>query len=319
MERRFYGRIGIQRDLYRRYRRNGQVVDLYAGVGNRGYRSRSALFTKAVFGHLDLDVGGSVLTDSYESDLGSYASQAVNVHPVSGATYAVSMGSIGSNGNISINGSVTVLGDATPGPEHSVSLSGGAYVDGATTPAAEPMPLPPVTYSPPIGSAGALSTNTDRTFTAGTYRFDDFDIKSKAVITIEGDVTLYVDGDFNVAGQSQILIENGASLTIRHGGSDFSLTGGGVLNLTQRPENLQIYSTAASVKFAGNAGFYGVVYAPDASLRPTGTSDLFGSFVGKEITITGNVNIHFDEMLASAVGFTSTPQVVSWRLVPAGD
>jgi EpsI family protein len=48
VDRRFYGRIGIQRDLYRRYRRNGQAVDLYAAVGNRGFRPRSALFTKAV-------------------------------------------------------------------------------------------------------------------------------------------------------------------------------------------------------------------------------------------------------------------------------
>lgn len=48
VERKFYGRIGIQRELYRRYQWNGQVVDLYAAVGNRGFRTRSALFTKAV-------------------------------------------------------------------------------------------------------------------------------------------------------------------------------------------------------------------------------------------------------------------------------
>jgi EpsI family protein len=68
VERRFYGRMGVQQDLYRRYRQNGRVVDLYAGVGNRGYRSRSALFTKAVLpgsgwstleeGSLRLEPGG---------------------------------------------------------------------------------------------------------------------------------------------------------------------------------------------------------------------------------------------------------------------
>jgi exosortase/archaeosortase family protein len=68
VDRRFLGRIGLQRELYRRYRRGGDRVDFYLGVGNRGYRPRSALFTKAQFagsgwntqdsGSLRLEPGG---------------------------------------------------------------------------------------------------------------------------------------------------------------------------------------------------------------------------------------------------------------------
>jgi exosortase len=47
VDRRFLGRIGIQRELYRRYRVGGEWVDFYLGVGNRSYRPRSALYTKA--------------------------------------------------------------------------------------------------------------------------------------------------------------------------------------------------------------------------------------------------------------------------------
>jgi exosortase len=44
----FLGRAGFQRQLSRRYYRSGQTVDVYAAVGIRGFRPRSALFSKAV-------------------------------------------------------------------------------------------------------------------------------------------------------------------------------------------------------------------------------------------------------------------------------
>jgi exosortase len=48
VDRKFYGRIGIERDLYRRYHSDGATVDLYAATGTRSFRPRSVLFTKAV-------------------------------------------------------------------------------------------------------------------------------------------------------------------------------------------------------------------------------------------------------------------------------
>jgi EpsI family protein len=47
VDRRFLGRIGLQRDLSRRYVRNGEAVKLYAAVGQREFRARSVLFSKA--------------------------------------------------------------------------------------------------------------------------------------------------------------------------------------------------------------------------------------------------------------------------------
>jgi exosortase len=47
VDHKFLGRIWMQRDLSRRYYRSGQAVDLYAAVGARSFRPRSALFTKA--------------------------------------------------------------------------------------------------------------------------------------------------------------------------------------------------------------------------------------------------------------------------------
>jgi len=72
VDRRFLGRVGIQYRLYRRYRRGGDWVDFYLGVGLRSYRPASALFSKAQFvgsgwntrdsGSLRLEPGGYAAT-----------------------------------------------------------------------------------------------------------------------------------------------------------------------------------------------------------------------------------------------------------------
>ena len=274
------------------------------------------LFKKALFGDLDLAAKGNVFTDSYESDAGTYASQATNVDPVTGALYAKPKGSLGSNGNITINGSVTILGDATPGPGKSVTISGGsAYVSGSTTPAPTVTALPVIEYPPGTTTATSFTTSTDKTITAGTYHYHDFTAKANAEVSFQGDVTLYVDDVFDFSGQAQLIIEPGASLTVYHDGPSISLTGRGTLNQTGLPSSFKLYSRATSVKFGGNSEFHGAVYAPRATIDPGGTTDIFGSFVGSRVIINGTANFHYDEMLSKAPDSISYLRPVSFRRI----
>jgi hypothetical protein len=278
------------------------------------------LFTKALFGDLDLGASGTVFTDSYDSDLGSYASQAVNVDPLSGMTYAQQNGSLGSNANITIDGTVTVLGDATPGPGGSVIVSGGsAYIAGSTAPAVTTTPFPPIEFNPSGTSAGNFSTTGSVTFTAGEYHYTDFEGKANADIRFQGDVVLFVDGALSLAGQAKITIDPGATLTIYHSGDDISLTGGGVLNSTEEPEALKIFSNGSTVKFGGKSAFYGAIYAPNGSIDPGGTPNIYGSFVGKSIQINGTAAFHYDEALGKAPDSTTILRTVSWRPVSTAD
>ena len=94
-----------------------------------------------------------------------------------------------------------------------------------------------------------------------------------------------------------------ASLTIYLAGS-FSTTGNGAINnFSQKAENLYILGlpTCTSINLAGNAGFIGVIYAPEANLSfgagGTNTYNFVGSFTAKNISIVGHLNFHFDENL----------------------
>jgi hypothetical protein len=275
------------------------------------------LFSRALFGDLDLGAKGSVFTDSYDSDLGSYASQATNTHSTSGEPYALPNGHLGSNRNIILRGGVRILGNATPGPGYTVQVNGTeVIVEGSTAPASSPTILPPVRFEPAGTATEAFSTNGEHLFTSGTYHFTSFQGLANAKIRFQGEVILYVDGSFDVGGLAGMIVEKDSTVVVYHAGDSFSITGGGLINETEKPANFRVHSRASTVKFTGNSSFYGVVYAPHGQLDPGGTADIFGSFVARQIDVDGTARFHYDEALSrEAPDQFRRLKRVSWRRI----
>src|SRR5258707_9287413 len=107
---------------------------------------RSAGSGTGVFGDTSVTQSSGTI-DSYNSALGTYASQ------VGAGGYALATGNVGSNGNISLSGSAQLWGSATPGVAGTVT--GSAGVSGSTAPAMAPTVIPPYVYSPPIATMGS--------------------------------------------------------------------------------------------------------------------------------------------------------------------
>lgn len=284
----------------------------------------SPLFTKALFGDLSLGTNGTVFADSYNSTMGSYASQAVNFHAPTGKTYARTEGDLGSNMGISLGGtSATVFGDVTPGPGHMVSMSGSPFVYGSTAPASSSSPLSPLTYNPPIGSGGLFQAQANDTVSLGpgTFRYDRFLVSGSANVTLNGNVTLYVDESFSITGNAQVTLAADANVTIYADGP-FSVDGTGIVTVNQGGGALEflVYATGTNtgpgseVKLSGTSDFYGAVYAPGRVVDVSGTSRVFGALVGKSITASGTADFHYDEALAT-LGATAAPvyKLKAWR------
>jgi hypothetical protein len=225
-----------------------------------------------------------------------------------GATYAGVHGDMGSNGNIIANGaSGTIFGNVTAGPNS--TFSGGAQVYGSTTSATTVTALPSVVYVPPatnnnssvstISSSGAITGNT--TLPTGVYRLSSI---SGGLVTITGQVKIYMDGDINLTSKTAgITIAAGGSLEIYTGNTSIDLSGQGVLNPSGLPGRFKVFSGATSghvVDLTGNSSIVGAVYAPDAEVRVAGNGQCFGSIVGNTITLSGGGSrggFHYDEAL----------------------
>ncbi len=279
---------------------------------------RYTLFSHALFGDLDLGAKGTIFTDSYDSEKGDYASQVVNTHTETGLSYAEANGSLGSNGDITIRGGAIILGNATPGPGHTVTISGGeVYIEGSTAPAEAASVLPAYEYEPVGAVLGPFLPDFPETyeFVDGTYRYSKLSVTSKSTVVFKGQVVLYVDGDFNISSQTRVIVAPDSKVTIYHGGDSFKLTGQGLLNETNLPEAFKLFTVAESVEFVGNSGFYGVIFAPNGHIKPSGTTDIYGSFVGREIDILGTADFHYDAQLSRADNERMRLRLVSWRRV----
>jgi hypothetical protein len=94
-------------------------------------RRATGYWLEGLFSKDSLTFRGNTSTDSYDSRLGTYASQAVNGN----GSYALAGGHIGSNGSIDLRGSsVDIRGNAIPGPLHDVQTSGNPLITGDRMP-----------------------------------------------------------------------------------------------------------------------------------------------------------------------------------------
>jgi PilX N-terminal len=260
----------------------------------------------AIFGNKSVSFGGAGWgSDSYDSSQGAY-----------NAATAGNKGSITSNGTIDIQSNGVVNGSILSTTDVSgvdVKLSSNAIVTGNVTTAgtvlnqgtvsgtitqnspSTPINYPPVnscgppyslgigmtgtyTYSPITGALKVSGGNTV-TLATGTYCFQSVTLSGGSTLQVNGPVALYLTGQ-----------------------GDFG--GGGLVNSTLKPENLQILSsyTGAShgITIGGGTQVYALVYAPKTEVVVSGNGNLYGAVVGDTVNSNGGAKIHYDEALGKS-------------------
>ena len=179
-----------------------------------------------------------------------------------------------------------------------------------------------------------FSLNTEDSYNLGiagqdkTYYFTGFFMDYVSFLVIDGNVTIYVDGDFTVRFASVVELSENASFTIHVTGSinigplasmnySFTTWKGG------RPEDLQIYCNAVSTSNSDfkinlyTGIFYGIIYAPDTAIRIDSSWSTWGAIRGKYVEVASTGTIVYDEDLASLKtgGIPTGYSIVSWREV----
>ncbi len=276
--------------------------------------STESYFNFGIFGDEGFDIHGNTYTDSYNSDVGAYDPD-----------NAGNSGDVGTNAinqwDVVLLNNTVVNGDATTGagsdPEYVIRLKNSAQILGDMNtldtpkllPACEPPFLPEkgVFYldqnAPPV-------TITE----SGTYT--GFTMGSNTKVTISGDVTLYVDGNFTMNSNSVLEILPGSSLTLVMGDGTFSQESNTqVNNLTMDPKNLAIMGTAEfeNMIWRANTQFWGVIYVPEATVDYASNSDLYGSIVANYLSMYSNAGIHYDESLRTWDKYVSPTNTLVMR------
>ncbi len=247
-----------------------------------------------------VSISGSSYIDSYDSNGGYPATKGSLTSVVSNATSTLIgsgkvWGSVRSTqAGIVMSGASRITGNATAGT--TVAKSGSASVGGTTT---NNSPAPSVTlpavpscgppYSSNAGIGGSYSYNASTgdltlsginvaTLASGTYCFRNVTLSNSAQLNVSGPVVIKMTGTLNVGGASY------------------------VNNTTSIPGNLRVlssYSGSNGVAFGNSGNSRLLIYAPQTGITISGAGPLFGTAVGKTITLSNSGAIHYDTRLLS--------------------
>ena len=292
------GAAGVEKKLLAMLKMNGS--------------GKSTPFDCGVFGDDGVILKGQGYIDSYDSSKTPWTTQG-----------QFENGSIATNakgtGVINLVGQGKVYGDASVGlggnKDTDITISGQGEIFGDKYVLTAKKDMTPQ-KAPNGGTPLTISGTMDLIGQAEPYRVDSVNLAGQNVVTISGDVILIVDHTFKTAGQSKLLISEGASLTMYVAGN-IDMAGQGIVNQNQKPEKVLVYGTetCTNVKLAGQSVLYAALYTPKAVATFTGQADIFGSVITKKITVTGQGSIHYDESLKNQGGGGGGGTITGYKLL----
>jgi hypothetical protein len=139
---------------------------------------------------------------------------------------------------------------------------------------------------------------------ADSGRYDDIDLKrtgAPGVLEIAGgNVVLHITGNVDMGQDCEIVVNNGASLTLYIDGDVVAGNNSGFNNLTKVPANLTVYGTgtAQTWDIKSKSDVFGAVYAPSADITVMANGDVHGAVVANSFEMKAGGNFYYDEVLS---------------------
>jgi hypothetical protein len=212
-----------------------------------------------------LTLKGAAFTDSYDASVGNY-----DLVPHR------ALGTIGSNGPITLADTAKVFGDVRFGT--TLTTAPTAKINGMAAALASPGVYPSVAM-PKSGTYTDLGDVNNSSGTqspaGGTYMINNLTLSGTAQINWKGPVKLYIKTSYNVSG-------------------------GVVINThLDLPVNRKIFflPTCKTATWSGSNKCVGDLYAPDTDFTVSGTVQKHGRIIAKSITNSSTGGMHADESL----------------------
>ena len=242
-------------------------------------------------------------TDSYNSDDGNYGPGNINDN-----------GDVCSDGRVLVSSGASIHGNAA-GSLVTIQPGSGATVSGTRSASSGQRSFDPVDFTkgsvndndsiplpiPAFATQPFLTSNNDfqgysgldMTLNSGEYHFRDLIASNGSDLTINGDVTIYVERNMRVGGGSQLTINGEVEIFIE---GEMRFDNGTVVNPSQLPRNLKLNVGQGPVNLQGGNGLHASIYAPEADVVVQNGSNFFGAIIGRTLE-TGGTNLHLDESL----------------------
>jgi hypothetical protein len=163
---------------------------------------------------------------------------------------------------------------------------------------------PPTTLTDMMGDieAKGKTVTIDHTYNGQYGNIDLASSSDAGILEINDDVVLYITGNINLGNSCEIVVKDGASLTIYLDGDIVSGNGSsiGTENPTKDALTIQLYGTGEGEQnfdIKAKNEWTGVIYAPNANIDLYAKGDAYGAIVANSFEFKSGGNYYYDEAL----------------------
>ena len=163
----------------------------------------------------------------------------------------------------------------------------------------------PLAIPPPLESKGSI-TLQGKTSTIGpgdSGQYSMIDVKratNPGILEVSGgDVVLYVTGNLGLGQDCEIIIKEGASLTLYLDGDMVADNSAGINNEND-PSSLKLYGTSTeeqSLILKAKGDILGAIYAPNAKVTVMAKGDIRGSLIANSFELKNDGDFYYDAAL----------------------
>ena len=282
-------------------------------VAKRGEMNVAEL---GVFANGQISVGAGSVIDGYDSTKGAYGPQTDK----SGA-------SLGSNGAITVVGAqaspTKVVGDVTPGPDKTATIGSYVTVTGSNKPALVATELPEVEMPVvELGEAKVQSSPYPLVIPAGNVGYQGLTVHGGSEVMIQGPATVVI-GSLVLDAQAKLSFDTQSGPVHLYVTQDLQFASQSLLSTSStNPDQVLIQvpgATTNPVTLRPASSFYGVIYAPHASVVVGSSLQVFGALVANSLSFDGAAKLHFDRHLAALSAEARLPGMITWRIIDLGN
>jgi Flp pilus assembly protein TadG len=217
----------------------------------------------------------TIKLDSYDSGAGAYGGSNILAHGYTASNNGITMtNNVTVSDNVYMVAGQTLTTNGNPSYGTRQALTSALTYQNVTSYPAGSSQLGNINGGPLTLGSGSTNTN---------YYALNFTIPSGQTLTINGPVTVYVNGNITLAG---------------------------TVNTYQNlPTNFTIRAMSSAGVQIQNTTLYADIYAPQSPINispPGGGLNFYGRLIGQTLNVGGNANLHYDEALPDLPG---TPQV----------
>jgi hypothetical protein len=248
------------------------------------------LFEYAIFGNEGIELKNGATIDWY-----NYDDDDKNLQ--------VGTNSILEDSVVLMNG-VTVSGDMVVGvggnPDIVIDYTM-ATITGDTFAMTKEHDLPQVTVPVWLESMPSGGTIDDSIIISTSGQYDGIDLGNSKIITIDGTVSLYINGDIILSNSAELQVNNGDDISlILYVGGDIEVKNSGSLNnLSADPKKVQIFALdgCQNITLKNGSDFYGAIYAPYTDVVMMNSADFYGAIVAQSFEQKNSAPFNYDASL----------------------